>query len=265
VSSSQNPWSELDPLAQQPIPTTSENPSWSGWDVLQIIFLTIASVAVLLPLVGFVAQRLLYPGVPLVQVVTYPLVTVLAQGLAYLLILVFMISIVKRAPNQNFWEAISWNWPKNWPSYLLGGVGLAVALQGIAHFLPMPKELPMDRFFRTPGEAWVLSLFSISFAPLLEELFFRGFLYPVLLRRLGIVIAVLTTAAAFSLIHAPQLGRAWGPVLVIFMVGLALTLARAITKSVAAGVLMHIAYNGTLSVLLFVGTDGFRHLERLNQ
>ncbi len=164
------------------------------------------------------------------QVVTYPLVSVLAQGLAYLLILVFMISIVKRSPNQNFWEALRWNWPQNWSAYLLAGVALAVALQGIAHFLPMPKELPMDRFFRTAVEAWVLSLFSISFAPLLEELFFRGFLYPVLLRRLGIVIAVLTTAAAFSLIHAPQLGRAWGPVLVIFMVGLALTLARAITK-----------------------------------
>jgi uncharacterized protein len=265
VSSPQNPWSELDPLPQSPIPAIAENPPWSGWDVLQIIFLTIASVAIFLPLVGFVAQRLLYRGAPFVQVVAYPLVTVLAQGLAYLLILLFMISIVKRSPNQNFWEAIRWNWPHNWPSYLLAGVGLAVALQGVAHFLPMPKELPMDRFFRTAGEAWVLSVFSVSFAPLLEELFFRGFLYPVLLRRLGIVIAVLTTAAAFSLIHAPQLGHAWGPVLVIFMVGLALTLARAITKSVAAGVLMHIAYNGTLSVLLFIGTDGFRHLERLNQ
>ena len=148
--------------------------------MLQIIFLTVASVAIFLPLVGFAAQRLLYPGVALMQVVTYPLVTVLAQGLAYLLILVFMISIVKRAPGQNFWEAIRWNWPRNWTAYLLAGVLLAVALQGIAHFLPMPKELPMDRFFRTAGEAWVLSLFSVSFAPLLEELFFRGFLYPVL-------------------------------------------------------------------------------------
>ena len=85
--------------------------------MLQIIFLTIASVAIFLPLVGFVAQRLLYRGAPFVQVVAYPLVTVLAQGLAYILILLFMISIVKRSPNQNFWEAIRWNWPpigKNW-------------------------------------------------------------------------------------------------------------------------------------------------------
>lgn len=218
-----------------------------------------------LPLVALAAQRLLYPQVAFFQVVTYPMVTVLGQGFAYMLILAFMFLIVKRVPGQNFWQAIRWNWPQNWSAYLMAGVALSFALQGIAHFLPMPKELPMDRFFRTPSEAWTLSLFGVTFAPILEEFFFRGFLYPVLVRRLGLAAAVLMTAAAFSLIHAPQLGRAWGPVLVIFLVGLALTLARAITKSVAAGLLMHMAYNATLSILLFVGTDGFRHLERLNQ
>lgn len=233
--------------------------------MLQILFLTIASVAIFLPVVAFAAQRLLYPKVAFVQVVTYPVVSVLGQGFAYLLILAFMISIIRRVPGQHFLQAIRWNWPQNWSAFLLAGVALSFALQGIAHFLPMPKELPMDRFFRTPSEAWALSLFGITFAPLLEELFFRGFLYPVLVRWLGVAIAVLTTAAGFSLIHAPQLGRAWGPVLVIFVVGLALTITRAVTKSVAAGVLMHMAYNATLSVLLFVGTDGFRHLERLNQ
>jgi membrane protease YdiL (CAAX protease family) len=61
------------------------------------------------------------------------------------------------------------------------------------------------------------------------------------------------------------LGFAWGPLLVIFLVGLALTVTRAATKSVAPGFLIHVAYNSTISVLLFAGTDGFRHLERLSQ
>jgi len=243
----------------------AENPAWTGWDVLQIVLVTIVAVVVFLPLVALTVQRLLYPHVAVLQVVTYPMVTVLGQAFAYLLILAFMVSIVKRAPGHSFWQAIRWNWPRNWSFFLLAGVALSFTLQGVAHFLPIPKEVPMDRFFRTASEAWALSLFGITFAPLLEELFFRGFLYPVLVRRFGIAIAVLTTAAAFSLIHAPQLGRAWGPVLVIFMVGLALTVARALTKSVGASLIIHMAYNATLSVLLFVGTDGFRHLERLNQ
>jgi membrane protease YdiL (CAAX protease family) len=242
-----------------------KDPPWSGWDVLQIAILTIVAVVFFLPLLAFAAKRLLYPRVPLVDVVTYPIVTVLGQMLAYLLVLVFMMSIVSRVPGQNLWAAIHWNWPQNWHAYLLGGIILSFGLQAIAHFLPIPKELPMDRFFRTPGEAWALSLFGMTFAPLLEELFFRGFLYPVLVRRLGDVGAVVLTAASFSLIHAPQLGRAWGPVLVIFLVGLALTITRKVTNSVAAGLIMHMAYNGTLSVLLFAGTSGFRHMERLSQ
>jgi hypothetical protein len=52
-------------------------------------------------------------------------------------------------------------------------------------------------------------------------------------------------------------------VLVIFIVGIALTVTRAVTKSVATGILVHIGYNGTLSALLFWASDGFRHLERL--
>jgi membrane protease YdiL (CAAX protease family) len=229
-----------------------------------IIFLTVASVFILLLLSTFVAQKVLYPTIALVDVAQYPLVSVVAQLIAYAVVFTFMVFVVKHH-GQPFWRAMRWNWPLNWMGYLLGGVVLSIALQALAHWLPMPKELPMDRFFQTSRQAWVLAIFGTTAAPLLEELFFRGFLYPVLNRRLGVALSVFLTALAFSLIHAPQLGRAWGPVLVIFIVGLALTITRAITKSVAAGVLVHIAYNGTISVLLFAATGGFRHLERLNQ
>jgi membrane protease YdiL (CAAX protease family) len=233
--------------------------------VLQIALLTVASIVIFLLLAAAGAQRLLYPHSAFVDVVQFPLVTVAAQLLAYLLVLGFMAAVVKRAPGHEFWREMRWNWPSNWPLYLVAGLMLSVALQAFAHLLPMPKELPIDRFFRTAQEAWALSLFGMTFAPLMEELFFRGFLYPVLVRRLGTATAIILTSASFGLIHASQLGRAWGPVLVVSLVGLALTITRAVTKSVAPGFLMHVAYNGTISVLLFAGTDGFRHLERLSQ
>jgi len=235
--------------------------------VLQIAMITVASIVTFLFLITFAAQRLFYPNSTIVEVGGYPWVTVLAQLLAYVLVLLFMVSVVKRkpGPGQSFWQAIRWNWPQSWPAYLFGGVILALALQGLAHFLPMPKELPIDRFFRTPREAWALSLFGVTLAPLLEEFFFRGFLYPVLVRRLGVVVAIVLTSASFGLIHAPQLGRAWAPVLVVFLVGLALTIVRAVTKSLAAGFLMHVAYNFTISALIFVVSDGFRHLDKLAQ
>jgi len=233
--------------------------------VLQIALLTVVSIVIFLLLSALGAKRLLYPRSAFVDVLQFPLVTVVAQLLAYFLVLGFMVAVVKRVPGHEFWRELRWKWPQNWPLYLGAGFVLSVGLQGFAHLLPMPKELPIDRFFRTAQEAWVLSLFGMTVAPLMEELFFRGFLYPVLVRRLGTGTAIILTSAGFGLIHAPQLGRAWGPVLVVFLVGLALTITRAVTKSIAPGFLMHVAYNSTISVLLFVGTGGFRHLERLSQ
>jgi membrane protease YdiL (CAAX protease family) len=269
LSSPLNPISPPGPFPEEesPPPATviSEDPSWSEWEVLQIAMLTVASIVSFLFLITFAAQRLLYANSTIAEVAGYPWVTVLAQLLAYFVVLLFMVSVVKRKPGESFWRAIRWDWPQSWSAYLFGGVILALALQGLAHFLPMPKELPIDRFFRTPREAWALSLFGVSLAPLLEEFFFRGFLYPVLARRLGVVLAILLTSIGFGLIHAPQLGKAWAPVLVVFLVGLALTITRAVTKSVAASLLMHVAYNGTISALIFAVSDGFRHLDKLAQ
>ncbi|MBZ5721019.1 MAG: CPBP family intramembrane metalloprotease [Acidobacteriia bacterium] len=268
MSLTPNSLPEINPLGPTPEaapPSISEDPPWTGWDVLQIAVLTLVATFVLVLVVTLGAQHLLYPRKAIIDVAKFPLVTIVAQVLAYGFVLAFMVAIVKNKSHRSFSDAIQWNWPDNWAPYFFGGVVLSFGLQGIAHLVPIPKELPMDRFFQTTGEAWALAVFGVTLAPLLEELFFRGFLYPVLVRRAGVTIAIVLTAAGFSLIHAPQLGKAWGPVLVIFLVGLVLTFVRAKTKSVAAGVVMHVAYNGTISALLFVATDGFRHLEKLNQ
>jgi hypothetical protein len=96
----------------------------------------------------------------------------------------------------------------------------------------------------------------------MEELFFRGFLYPVLARRMGAFWGIVLTALPFGLIHAVQYGYAWGAVLIIFLVGVVLTTIRAKTKSVASSFLAHVGYNGTLMVLAAVATDGFRHMDK---
>jgi membrane protease YdiL (CAAX protease family) len=108
-----------------------------------------------------------------------------------------------------------------------------------------------------------MGIFGVTAAPLVEELFFRGFLYPVLARRLGTSSGVIVTALAFALIHQSQLAYSWGPLLLLFLVGLVITVIRAFTQSVAAGFLVHVAYNSTLFVTLWIGTDHFRHLERI--
>lgn len=228
-----------------------------------------------------------------------PEVIIGAEFIAYILVLGLMYVLVAVFHGQSFFRAIRWNWPSRWGWYVLGGFALSVGLQMFARFLPIPKHLPMDQFFQTARQAWLLSLFSVTLAPLVEELFFRGFLYAaltsgieklllriflspagdrqgaklfsqesvyrVLARRLAIAASIFLTALSFASIHGSQLKYAWGPLLIILIVGLVLTTIRAIKKSVGASILLHMGYNGTIAIAMYVGTDGFRHLERLSQ
>ena len=242
------------------------DPAWSGFDVLRLAFLAIVALFIGVFTVLFAAHLWIRPHSSIASLSRLPLTVVAGQALAYLLVLAYMYVLVTRERGRpDFLSALHWNWPRNIAPYLASGAALSLALQWLAHVLPMPKNLPIDIFFRTQAEAWALTVFGVTLAPLMEELFFRGFLYPVLARGIGFTAAIFVTAFAFALLHGAQLMFSWGPVLVIFLVGVVLTMVRAYKNSVAAGLLIHIAYNGTISALMFVATDGFRHLEKLNQ
>lgn len=251
-------------LSTQPILTPpTENPRWSGWAVLGLAAATLIAVVLSLILVSLAAHHYFYRGIPWPVVVTYPALTLLAQSVAYLLILALMYTVATHDSQETFCLAIRWNWPRNWAVFLMVGMLLAFGVPLLERFLPVPKRMPIEDFLRTPRDAWLLSMFGVTFAPLFEELFFRGFLYPVLVRRLGMVFAIVLTSVAFASIHAGQLLFSWGPVLGIFLVGMALTIVRALKKSVAASLLVHVAYNTTLFLFMYKGTDGFRHLDKL--
>jgi hypothetical protein len=145
------------------------------------------------------------------------------------------------------------------------GVGVVVALfSGIAEFLLrrwIPPSLPINEFFRDRSSAFLLAGFGILIAPFMEELVFRGFLYPAVARWTGAAPSIVLCSAIFASIHGAQLGYAWAPLLVLFVVGLSLTIARAVTGSVAVSVIIHMAYNFALFAEIFIGTSGFRNLQ----
>jgi uncharacterized protein len=242
------------------------DPAWNGIDIVRLTLLTIAALFLGVFVALFLTRFFIYPDSSLSDLSRFPLVMVAGQALAYLLVLGYMYVLVTRERQRpDFRAAIHWNWPSFPALYVLVGFVLSVALQLLASRLPIPKNLPIDTLFRTPAQAWVLTIFGVTLAPLMEELFFRGFLYPVLVRGVGLPAGIFFTAVAFTLLHGMQLMFSWGPVLVIFLVGMVLTMVRARTNSVAAGLLIHVSYNGTISALMFFATDGFRHLEKLNQ
>jgi membrane protease YdiL (CAAX protease family) len=219
------------PLAPvSPAPKANENPVWSGWDVLQIAGLTLATLFVLQLLIVLAARRYAFPHASWADVAQKPSLALLSELLTYLAVAVYMILLVEGKYRARFWPAIRWNWPGLAGFGLLGLGVLMLGLDVLGRFLPMPKETPFDQFFARPSDAYLTVAFAVTLGPLMEELFFRGFLYPVIARRLGAVWGILLTALPFGLIHAVQYGYAWGAVLIIFLVGVVLTAVRARTK-----------------------------------
>jgi uncharacterized protein len=272
VSTSDNPVPDLPlstpaPPSLSPAarPTPAEDPPWNLWDIAGLTIITLLSITAFLLGGAYFVHRKFAPAVPWPELTKRHEVLVGAQFLAYLLVLVVMYFMVDAQSKGKAWEAICWNWPHNWGTYLAAGVTLDVCLLLLASFLPMPKNAPIEEFFRTARDAWIVSAFGVLFAPIFEEIYFRGFLYPALARWLGAPASIFLTSLLFATIHGPQLSHAWGPVLVIFLVGITLTTVRAVKKSVAATILMHMAYNGTIFVAAYFATDGFKHMEKFNQ
>jgi uncharacterized protein len=258
----------LEPAGIPPAPPsfrTRSFPAWSGWNVLAVLAFTLVAVFGFSVAALFIAHALpAYRNASIVDLATNALVVIGAQAAAYPIVLLFMVALVRSRTQEPFWRAIHWNWPGvSAPGFVVMGTIVAIAIDGLSRFLPIPKSLPMDKYFHDATGVYVMAAFGVTLAPLLEELFFRGLLYPVLRRAFGLLMAVVVTAAAFAAIHGTQLGYAWAPILSIFVVGVVFTVARARTDSVASTFLMHCGYNFTLFALLWLATDHYRHLEKV--
>lgn len=244
-------------------------PAWSGWDVLAIAVFSAVCLFVFLG-VGLLAGGVLANprSMNVTDLARDPRVIRVflgAQVLAYLVILGCIFMLVRSRARKSFGQAIQWNWPgTSGVKFFVGGIVLALVVDLLSRYLPMPKSLPMEDLFTNKTNAYLLAVFGVTLAPLMEELFFRGLLYPTLRRAAGLVAAVLLTAVAFAAIHGTQLGYAWAPLLSIFIVSIVFTLLRERRNSVAASFLMHCGYNFTLFSMLWFVSDHFQHLEKVS-
>jgi len=383
VSTPENPFTGAEPLApaepqelttaQEPQPPVADAgvrfPVWTLGDVARTVIVLILAMFFCGFLAAMIAgaaatSRHLDPK----QVIGSPLILIPAQFAAYVLTIWFVVRMISVHYGTPFFEGVHWHFPRSrWALFLGGGVLLAIFIQVLSGVLPIPKQLPIDQYFRNGASAWAMTFFGVLVAPFAEELFFRGLLFPALTVELserlktldgrlyvsgwisgiliwgvavkfapkdffiaaavvGIIATVgllirgaeiapvavfwatfaprsmptfwgavaplalfvvliwirnsnlntaeasqrfaflssfLFVAWAFALTHAAQLGRAWAPVLMLFIVGMVLTFLRARFQSVSASVLVHMGYNASLFAAAMLATDGFRHMEKL--
>jgi len=186
------------------------------------------------------------------------------QTALYLLVVIFIYARVTRGYRARFWQGLAWHRVSLARSLglLASGAALALVIQFATLFFPPPEPLPIEKLFTSRAAALLVLGASLVVAPLFEELIFRGYIYTVLERAWGMLPAVLASGVLFGLLHAPQLFPGWFQVVLLCLVGMAFSLARAATGSTFASFLTHLAYNTSLAALFFSSPE-FRQLAQL--
>jgi membrane protease YdiL (CAAX protease family) len=129
------------------------------------------------------------------------------------------------------------------------GALLAVTVVLVSSLFPAPSDSPLEKLLTTTPAIVLFVVFGIIFAPLLEEIIFRGFIFSALSDLYGWKAALPVTAVLFAALHVSQLRGNWPAVVVILLVGYVLTLARHLSNSLIPSVIIHTAYNATIFLL----------------
>jgi hypothetical protein len=243
---------ELSELA--PAEAPAKEPFWDYFDLLLMMGLLCASLLiVVLCASGWVH---FHPSAKN-DVTTLALPT---QFLAYLLVYVSFWVVFRLKYDRGVFDSLGWR--KTNYSLVAAGVGgivLAIGISIIAQLIHTPQvDTAFDELIKTPLSMALLAITAVFFAPLFEEMMFRGFLQPLLSRTLGVAAGIALTAILFGGLHASEYQGAWQYVAAITLVGIALGIVRAKTKSIIPGTVMHGCFNA-VSVVGLIATKYFIH------
>jgi membrane protease YdiL (CAAX protease family) len=239
------PYEPLEPPASPP---PERDPFWGYGDLLIFAGLTLPCLLLGLGVVKTVFWAFqLHPAVK-----TWELLAV--QITFYALLSGVLVALFRAQYDRPFWRSLGWVTPRlPLISVVTGGVGLALAVMLLGVLIRTPHiESPLTELLKDPTSLVLVAIFGSIVAPVCEELLFRGFLQPLLVRSLGAVAGIVATALPFGLLHFQEYGNSWRHVLLISLSGVAFGWMRQATGSTKAAAGMHAAYNGFQFVLLLM-------------
>jgi membrane protease YdiL (CAAX protease family) len=253
------PPENLEPAAPEPPellpPPPPREPFWGYNDLL--IFLGAVPVALLsgwLLVKAFFTVFRIHPSAEAIELLS-------EQFLGYLFLFGTLALLFRLWYGRPFWRSLGWL-PMRLPFSLIivagMGTGLLVALgAGLIHVPDTPN--PMTDLMKGRAALIAMGIFGVTAGPIAEELVFRGFLQPLLVRSFGVVPGILLTAIPFGLLHFQEYGNSWAHVILICFAGAMFGAMRQLTGSTKACALMHASYNALFFIAVFsTGKDAHR-------
>lgn len=262
----------------QPHPPAGKNipedirTSWGGGELLLLLGFAIGSAFVLDTLLELflIAHYHLNREQLLNLLKTDAPVAVGFQAVWSGIIFLFLFLMIRQYNGVPFWSSLRWRLLRArkhpaglvYAGCILSGIILAIFVSGTSYFAGEKNNLPIEQLFGTRADVIWLMIFAICVAPFFEETIFRGYLYPVFARKMGIPAGIIITGVLFGLMHAVQLWGGWTQIGLLALVGIILTVARARTGSVLASYLIHLSYNSFLFSGFLISTHGLKTLPK---
>src|SRR3954462_7042221 len=114
----------------------------------------------------------------------------------------------------------------------------AVVLVGYLIHTPTTSN-PLTELMHDRASIVLIGVFGVTLGPMAEELAFRGFLQPLLVRSFGVLGGVVFANVPFGLLHFVEYGNSWHHVILVGAAGIAFGFMRHATGSTKASTLMH--------------------------
>lgn len=227
------------------VPDVPERDPFWGWLDAGMF----AALFLLFTLLGLAAGQLI--AVSVIPKEAKAAHAMLLQVMMYLSLFGALYVVVRVRHGRPFWKSLGWemSWPRPGLMLAMGPLmAIGVAILGAALRAPQIKS-PLEEMLRDPVSIVLVGIIAVTLGPLAEEVLFRGFLLPLLVRTTGTALAVILCGLPFTLLHGPQYKWSWQHLLLLLIVSVLLSLVRLRTKSTAAATLVHSFYNMTFMAL----------------
>jgi membrane protease YdiL (CAAX protease family) len=247
-----NPANEPELDFPAPPQSPPREPFWSYIDLLLFIGLALAAtVAVTVIAAGFVHT---WPKLESNSGVLLLSLQLALYGLFY----ACFWAVFRTRYNRPVFRSLGWRHSAFPPALaVIVGPALAFFVSIVASKLNTPNiKTPFDTMVNSQLTFTLLAVTAVVAAPIFEELFFRGFLQPLLCRTFGIIAGVLVTAALFGAAHGAEYKWTWQYIFAVGIVGAVFGWVRARTGSVIPSTIMHGCYNAVFVGALYFSKHG---------
>jgi membrane protease YdiL (CAAX protease family) len=178
---------------------------------------------------------------------------------AHLVTLYLAYLVVTEGGRRPFWKTLRWEWPAeiSATTMTLLSILIAIVLYGLAWAVTSVyggEKTDLDLLIESSMYTRIATAFiAFATAPLVEEVIYRGVIYPAVEKVMGMGFAIAVVSLLFAGVHVFQYRSNIAVIVVITLLSITLTVARAITGKLLPSFIIHLIFNGVQSVLIVLG------------